>query len=173
MNTDESARQPANRVGSKPDAHDEAIEAKHETTDVSVRGLTFFFVSLAVVLTGAFVVIALVFRIFGAVDTYVDKSVARNEPGAASQVQLRADYDGPALQVVPEEDLKAMNAANDATLDHYGWVDKQAGVVRLPIDRAISLVAERGIPPVSPGQTVESIQQQRAQPQVYGQVLRP
>ena len=29
-------------------------------------------------------------------------------------------------------------------LDNYGWVDKSAGVVRIPIDRAIDLLAVRG-----------------------------
>ena len=45
--------------------------------------------------------------------------------------------------------------------------------MRVPIDRAMDLVAERGLPPVSPGLTVEQIQAQRADPQVYGQNLRP
>ena len=158
---------------SSPEVNDEAVRAGHETTDVSVRGLTFFFIGLTVFVVGIFVVVALFFRIFGAVDTYTDKSVARHETGAASRVQFQPGYSGPTLQVVPEEDLKAMGKGNDMALNQYSWVDKKSGVVRLPIDRAIDLVAQRGIPPVSPGQTVESIQQRRAQPQVYGQVLRP
>jgi hypothetical protein len=31
-------------------------------------------------------------------------------------------------------------------LEGYGWVDRQAGVVRLPIERAMELVLERGLP---------------------------
>ena len=31
-------------------------------------------------------------------------------------------------------------------LSSYGWVDREAGVVRIPIDRAMDLVAERGLP---------------------------
>ena len=34
----------------------------------------------------------------------------------------------------------------DAVLTKYGWVDPKAKIVRVPIDRAIDLVAERGVP---------------------------
>jgi len=52
----------------------------------------------------------------------------------------------PALQAAPAQDLKEMQAAEDAILNSYGWVDKNAEVVRIPIDRAIDLVADRGLP---------------------------
>lgn len=53
----------------------------------------------------------------------------------------------PRLQESPREDLKQMRAREDWTLTHYSWVDKQKGVVAIPIDRAIQIVAQRGIPP--------------------------
>lgn len=34
----------------------------------------------------------------------------------------------------------------EQTLDSYGWVDQKAGVVRIPIERAMELVAQRGLP---------------------------
>ncbi len=53
----------------------------------------------------------------------------------------------PRLQASPREDLKAMRTREDWTLTHYTWVDKQKGVVGIPIDRAIQIIAQRGIPP--------------------------
>jgi hypothetical protein len=53
----------------------------------------------------------------------------------------------PRLQASPHEDLKAMRAREDWTLSHYSWIDKQKGIVELPIDRAIQIVGRRGIPP--------------------------
>jgi hypothetical protein len=46
----------------------------------------------------------------------------------------------PRLQAAPERDLKALRAAEDAQLNGYGWVDRRAGVVRIPIERALELV---------------------------------
>jgi hypothetical protein len=42
--------------------------------------------------------------------------------------------------------LREFRAAEDQTLSTYGWIDKNAGIVRLPIDRAKALVLERGLP---------------------------
>jgi hypothetical protein len=53
----------------------------------------------------------------------------------------------PRIQQSPREDLKAMRAREDWQLTHYSWVDKQKGVVAIPIERAMAIVAQRGIPP--------------------------
>jgi len=47
----------------------------------------------------------------------------------------------PRLQIAPAVDLKAHRAAEDALLHGYGWVDRQAGVVHIPIERAMELTA--------------------------------
>jgi hypothetical protein len=44
------------------------------------------------------------------------------------------------------QDLKRLRDSEDATLGSYGWVDRKAGTVRIPIDRAMDLVAKRGVP---------------------------
>ena len=43
----------------------------------------------------------------------------------------------PRLQNHPREDLLALRRAEDAVLNSYGWVDRTAGIVRIPIDQAI------------------------------------
>jgi hypothetical protein len=53
----------------------------------------------------------------------------------------------PRLQASPREDLKAMRTREDWTLNHYSWIDRPKGVVEIPIERAIQMVAQRGIPP--------------------------
>ncbi len=49
----------------------------------------------------------------------------------------------PRLQADPLGDLRALRAEEDALLHGYGWADRQAGTVRIPIERAIELLAER------------------------------
>ena len=51
----------------------------------------------------------------------------------------------PALQINPSADLAAHRAAEHRQLTSYGWVDRQAGVVRMPIERAMQDVAASGI----------------------------
>jgi hypothetical protein len=70
--------------------------------------------------------------------------VAPEYPLAAGQ-QTRVPPE-PRLQTNPREDLRALRAREDAILNSYGWVDKKAGVVRIPIDEAIKLTVKRGLP---------------------------
>lgn len=52
----------------------------------------------------------------------------------------------PRLQLAPPEDLKRFRAREDEELNSYGWIDRTAGVVRIPIGRAMELVLQRGLP---------------------------
>lgn len=51
----------------------------------------------------------------------------------------------PVLQVDPVADMEAMDARETQWLNSFGWVDEDAGIVRIPIDRAIELTAEQGL----------------------------
>lgn len=70
--------------------------------------------------------------------------------GPRTQTQIGIDAaklpPEPRLQETPIQDLRAMRAAEDRILNSYGWIDKDAGTVRIPIDRAIDLLAQRGLP---------------------------
>jgi hypothetical protein len=39
-----------------------------------------------------------------------------------------------------------MRQDEDQILGSYGWIDRQKGIVRLPIARAIDLLSQRGLP---------------------------
>ncbi len=53
----------------------------------------------------------------------------------------------PRLEPNPLVPLRRLRAREDAVLTSYGWVDRSAGVVRIPIERAMHLLVERGLPP--------------------------
>ncbi len=52
----------------------------------------------------------------------------------------------PRLQSAPAIDLATLRATEDRILTTYGWIDRNAGLVRIPVERAIALTAEHGIP---------------------------
>ena len=51
-----------------------------------------------------------------------------------------------ALKSIPRSKFRSLHAQEDQTLSTYGWIDKNKGVVRIPIDRAIELQLQRGFP---------------------------
>jgi hypothetical protein len=52
----------------------------------------------------------------------------------------------PRLQVAPAQELQQWYVAEEEILQSYGWVNKEAGIVRIPIARAMELLVERGLP---------------------------
>jgi len=65
----------------------------------------------------------------------------------ASPLATRAIPPEPRLQVEAPKDLKSLRAAEQEVLTTYAWVSKEAGIARIPIERAMQLVLERGLPP--------------------------
>lgn len=56
----------------------------------------------------------------------------------------------PRLQSSPRRDWEVYRATSEATLSGYGWIDRANGITHLPIQRAMQLTAERGLPARSP-----------------------
>jgi hypothetical protein len=52
----------------------------------------------------------------------------------------------PRLQVDEASTWAAEFARQKASIEGYGWIDANAGVVRIPVSRAMELLAERGLP---------------------------
>jgi hypothetical protein len=53
----------------------------------------------------------------------------------------------PRLQVSPRRDYQGEVAYENSELSAYKWVDRRNGIVAIPIERAMELIAQRGIPP--------------------------
>lgn len=66
---------------------------------------------------------------------------ARHEPAPPAAAMPSA----PRLQVDPGADLRALRAREHAQLSTYGWTDQAKGIAHIPIERAIELMAERGL----------------------------
>ena len=55
----------------------------------------------------------------------------------------------PRLQQTPPIDLMGVMREERARITSYGWVDKKAGVARIPVDRAMEILAQKGLPKVA------------------------
>src|SRR6266536_2413576 len=116
-------------------------EAGHETSDVSIGGIVKFGIGLAAVTIVIYVAVWGFFRL-------LEKRERRQD-----QVEAVSPMVSASLRLTPP---LRMRAREDAVLTTYGWVDRNAGVARIPIARAIDLLVERGLPvtkPVTPAVT--------------------
>jgi hypothetical protein len=113
----------------------------HEHTDASVGLIVRFAVWLAVS--------AVVVHVLGWAMFYV--LVERRTPAAAPEFPLAVEQAPrlpaePRLQAYPPNDLTRFRRQERAVLEGYGWVDRDAGTVHIPIADAMRLTVERGLP---------------------------
>ena len=115
--------------------------AGHEETDINVWAVGKFAVGLMLV------AVASLFLLFGLFRYLLSRE--GGPPAGRSQVAASEPakaFPQPQLQETEVLDLKAIRAAEDQVLNSYAWIDPEKGVVRIPIDRAMDLLVERGLP---------------------------
>ncbi|MBV8889159.1 MAG: hypothetical protein JO305_05765 [Alphaproteobacteria bacterium] len=68
-------------------------------------------------------------------------------PSAVSDVsrKLTIAPPGPRLQTDPAQDLARFRAEEDRRLDRYYWIDREKGIVHIPIGQAIEKALARGL----------------------------
>jgi hypothetical protein len=117
----------------------ETSDRRHERRDLNVKAVAGFAIGL--VLTAALLHGALVWM-FGVFEQ--DEARQDRPPPPLAEPQARPP--APRLQEDPTRDLRALREREEAILTTYGWVDPATGIIRIPIDRALELLAERGLP---------------------------
>ena len=129
-----------------PDTHSthrgaDHAAARHETSDVAIGGIFGFAFGLLVTGVAIYAFVWLLVLFFAARDA---RRVMPEFPLAAGQ-EGRVPPE-PRLQTNPRQDLRDLRSAEDTVLTGYGWVDKNAGIARIPIGEAMKLTVERGLP---------------------------
>lgn len=111
----------------------------HETRDAGVRPIVLNGAGLAVMI----VIVGLI--VYGTFQ-YLARHPAispQSNPMSVGDLQIPPE---PRIEDHPAIAIQQLHAQEDKTLSTYGWTDRKAGVVRIPIDRAIELQLERGFP---------------------------
>jgi hypothetical protein len=113
----------------------------HETRDVRIKAIAWLGVSIFLVTAFAALLMVWLYR-------RLESREARSQEPPVSLVRPHESQEPPLprLQGQPTKDLAEMRAEEEAALSSYGWVDRGAGVVHIPIERAIDLTVERGLP---------------------------
>jgi hypothetical protein len=114
--------------------------AGHETKDASILGIVVTGVGLAI---GAALALAIVYGIFHFLST---QQITTAPPNPMAETNVQQFPPAPRIAEHPDAEIKDLHAKEDSLLSTYGWTNKTAGVVRIPIDRAIELELQRGFP---------------------------
>jgi hypothetical protein len=112
-----------------------ALERGHEVQETNVRLVVKFGIGLTILTV---VSMLLMWGLFVVVEDYNASSFT--PPALTAEKDQKPPE--PRLQVIPEEDLAKLRAAEQKKLDSYGWVIRTADIVRIPVDRALQLTAD-------------------------------
>jgi len=116
-----------------------SAESGHEVSDINPKRVAMVGLALATVIA---VSLPVTYGLF----YYFYRGETRTRPVPSPLSYSREPTPEPRLSVEPGKDLKILRSEEDAMLKSYGWIDQEKGIVRIPIDRAIEILAERGLP---------------------------
>jgi hypothetical protein len=131
----------ANRHDPHDDAEFRAPDKNHPETlyehrDVNTWAVGKFGIGLVLLTILSIGLLVGVFKFFAS-------RVGGARPAAELNVDARRLPPQPRLQETPVLDLQQVRAAEDRILNGYGWVDQAKGTVRIPVARAMELLAQR------------------------------
>jgi hypothetical protein len=132
-----------------------------ERQDLTAQGVFAFLISLAV---GGVLVYFVVWGLYEFMDA---RQRSQQPPQGPLVKQVETDtrvvsadeitkFPQPRLERNERVEINDFRLKEEQTLNSYGWVDEKAGVVRIPIDRAMQLIAQRGLPTIPKAGTVPS-----------------
>ena len=136
--------------------------AGYEQTDVKVTGIVVFLTALAIFVAVSGV---LSYGIGKVINARMNKEDGPNSkwtktadvrqlgnlpssPELQNKVaEITKSFPTPRLQTDDgNQDVTDLHAREDLLLDNYSWVDRSQGKVRIPIERAMELIAQKGLP---------------------------
>jgi len=129
-------------------------ETSFEREDLSTRGVFAFMIGLAIV---GLVIYFIIVGMYSFLDKYERSQMTTASPlvtstGPASRVVTK-DYmekfkenGAPMLESDERGQFKDFLLKQEDQLNSYGWVDEQGSVAHIPIERAMDLIVERGLP---------------------------
>jgi hypothetical protein len=120
-------------------AQHENSDKHYETRDAQIRPILVFGGILIVVTVFVLFVMKWMFDTFNAQEAKLD-------PPPPPLADFQRQPSTPRLQVNSAQELSEMRTAEDNVLNSYDWIDKEKGIVRIPIERAIELLSQKGLP---------------------------
>jgi hypothetical protein len=122
--------------------HGPSLDKKYEATDIAVRPIVTTVIVLAAITVVSYIVVFGLYQYWKNADQQTRKENLL--PIAEGDKQPRV---GPLLVEGHEApDLKNMKLKSAEKVDSYGWVDQNTGVAHIPVERAMDIVSEKGLP---------------------------
>lgn len=149
----------------------------YERRDIGVSGVVWFLIGLAAVLVISYFLVQGLYKALEAhfatnqpavspLATNVPTDTRKLPPqyGHDYERYLKENFPSPQLETDERTELNNIRVREENVLSTYDYVDKNAGRIRIPIDRAMDLLVQRGLP-VRPQSGEATTQTAKSQPE--------
>jgi len=120
--------------------HSENSTPRHETGEAVPRYIFYFAVGVAVMVAAGFLVS------WGTLEYFKAHQTHPSPESALSGGRVLPPTGMPRLQAHPNRDLQVYLKHEREVLDTYGWVDRKNSLVRIPVQRAMDILLQKGLP---------------------------
>ena len=122
-------------------------ETMYDRSDLAARGIVWFLISLAVTIVAIHLISWGLLRYFARNQlTPAPRNAVVVPPSWSSTSNPVLRFPAPQLQPDPVTDLNKFRTMQEEQLNSYCWVDQKNGVAHIPIERAMEIVLQRGLP---------------------------
>jgi len=126
-------------------------DVSFESSDINVGTILAYIFYLAVSVIIAFAASIFIFRFTTKMAADSDTPMAPVHRGVGSTMPPEPMLQGiPGHETDPQLDLRTKREADEAANEKLEWVDKQAGIARIPVDDAMKIIAAKGFPALPP-----------------------
>jgi len=162
MHDKHGPNEPGHNEHGGPDREKIDASPGYEPSDVGVTGIVVFITALAIFVAVAGVLCYGIGKVLNARMTKEDGPTGKwsktvdvrqlgNMPSSPEMqnkmAEITESFPTPRVQSDDgNQDIADLHAREDLLLSNYTWVDESKGTVRIPIERAMELIAQRGLP---------------------------
>jgi hypothetical protein len=111
---------------------DEQASFDYERSDIESEGIAWIALGLGLFVLAVPLLMPLIYP----------QSMQHVSPAAPPALSANA----PELAITPGADLQRLHRAEAQVIDDYGWVDRDRGVVRIPLAHAMERLLQKGLP---------------------------
>ena len=132
-------------IGPEGAVSPESVQIGHEGDHVNTRPVYIFLTVVALIVGLSFVVTAVMQSVVGQGPIYIglpQEGIAKR----AVQPEDRELPEGARARAIRNIELLERQALDKQNLENYSWADKNSNAARVPIDRAIDLFLQKGLP---------------------------
>ncbi|HEY4231801.1 MAG TPA: hypothetical protein VGM76_00100 [Lacipirellulaceae bacterium] len=120
-----------------------SLQELHEPITADTRTVSLSLVGLALTIVASLIIVGLLIPFLASINKRIPAKGSNSSIAVRSSAASETPASVPALDPHQADELAELRARDRQILSEYAWIDRQSGVARIPIERAMQILARR------------------------------